>query len=55
MYSGKKLGFACLMQCAAGEDMAGGRSASFGMILSGVLASAVSECDGDGGGHAGCE
>lgn len=45
------------MQCAAGKGMAGDSYIFFGMILMGVPASAVSECNGgDGGGeHAGCE
>lgn len=53
----KRARFAILMHCAAGKDMVGGYYVSFGTILMGVPASAVSECDGgDGGGeHAGCE
>lgn len=41
------------MLSVTGEDMADDYSVSFGMILTGVPASAVSECDG--GGRAGSE
>jgi len=41
------------MKSVTGEGMADSCSVSFGIILSGVPASAVSVCDG--GGRAGCE